>query len=269
MTTIYLGSVLLEPNRWTKDKTPTIRVSEWIGRARSAGFDGIELWENHYRRAIGGNEERQALQVSGFVAIFNTYTGFGPEDSEKRLQTSEAIRALGPRVTGVKFNVSRTASEPARLAAECRTARDWGRQLPAQVRLLCECHPGTPLETPAAAAPVFAGEWADTTRFAAIVHPFIYDVPESLRAWAESIGASRIAHIHVQVCTPEDRRVRLDQRPAQVRQTLRLLKEAGVRDASWTLEFTEGTGTPDGDVPERLWENALRDLAFLRTELDR
>jgi hypothetical protein len=30
---IYLGSILLEPNRWAAGKQPSYRVSDWHGRA--------------------------------------------------------------------------------------------------------------------------------------------------------------------------------------------------------------------------------------------
>lgn len=40
---IFQGTVLLEANRWAKDRTPTYRVSEWLGRLAAAGVDGIEL----------------------------------------------------------------------------------------------------------------------------------------------------------------------------------------------------------------------------------
>jgi sugar phosphate isomerase/epimerase len=265
MATIYLGSILLEPNRWAKDKAPTLRVSEWTERARVAGFDGIELWENHYRRALGGEAERQALRSSGSVTVFNSYAACGPEGRGDRAEATTAARELGRSVKGVKFNVGKT-EEPARLAQELRATREWAETLPAPVRLLCECHPGTALETPDAAAKAFTGEWADTRRFAAIVHPFS-QTAESLRTWVDALGP-RIAHLHVQTRMPDDRIVRLDRRAAEVREVLRVLRAGGILPAaSFTLEFTEGTRTPDGDVPEKLWENALRDLAFLREEL--
>ena len=40
---IYLGTVLLERNRWTPDRIPTFKVSEWAASIRAAGFDGVIL----------------------------------------------------------------------------------------------------------------------------------------------------------------------------------------------------------------------------------
>lgn len=60
---VYLGSILLEPNRWPDrpeatysrlrqltriaQGPPFIQVSNWLQRAKADGFDGVELWENH------------------------------------------------------------------------------------------------------------------------------------------------------------------------------------------------------------------------------
>ena len=57
-TEIYIGTILLERNRWTRDKKPTCLVSEWIPRFKEAGFDGMELWENH--AALASSTELKA-----------------------------------------------------------------------------------------------------------------------------------------------------------------------------------------------------------------
>ena len=60
---IFLGTILLEPNRWPdkaestysrlqklspfKQGTPQILASQWMERVVADGFDGIELWANH------------------------------------------------------------------------------------------------------------------------------------------------------------------------------------------------------------------------------
>jgi hypothetical protein len=40
MHPVYLGTVLLEKNRWTPDKRPSFAVSDWAARIAAAGFDG-------------------------------------------------------------------------------------------------------------------------------------------------------------------------------------------------------------------------------------
>ena len=44
---IYIGTILLEVNRWTAGKEPSYLVSEWVERFAEAGFDGMELWQFH------------------------------------------------------------------------------------------------------------------------------------------------------------------------------------------------------------------------------
>ena len=61
---IYIGTILLELNRWGSPKTPTYRVSEWLDRFQEAGFDGMELWE--YHATLCPSEELAALEASTF-----------------------------------------------------------------------------------------------------------------------------------------------------------------------------------------------------------
>ena len=53
---IYISSVLLEKNRWGT-RVPSLKVSDWSQRMFDAGFDGIELWENHLLLADAAERE--------------------------------------------------------------------------------------------------------------------------------------------------------------------------------------------------------------------
>ena len=81
---IYIGSILLEKSRWSADKTPTYRVSEWTERFADVGFDGVELWE--YHATLCSPEELTALEAPRCpVAIFNSYASLdddGEADGE-------------------------------------------------------------------------------------------------------------------------------------------------------------------------------------------
>jgi sugar phosphate isomerase/epimerase len=250
---IYFGSIVLEPNRWKAGKEPSYKLSEWLPRIRSAGFDGVELWENHYRKA-NPNEQKALADATDYLPIFNTYTGFTPADSERRERetVAQAIRLLKCRAC--KFNVGGEVGE---WDSYLRTASDWAKSLPADCNPLCECHPGTVLETPEGAGKAFA-VW--DSRFQAIVHPFAVP-PDTLREWFRQLGG-RIRHVHVQLRDEKGVFLRLDRRPRLVKEALTILRDNGFA-GSFTLEFTEGTRTPH-DTPEMLWENAEADLAFLR-----
>ncbi len=60
---IFLGTVLLERNRWAKDgRRSSVQVSDWTQRAHDDGFDGLELWEDHVNLAT--EDERERLRTA-------------------------------------------------------------------------------------------------------------------------------------------------------------------------------------------------------------
>lgn len=247
----YLASILLEPNRWKPGRPPSIRVSDWSARAAAAGFAGWELFENHYRRA--DDAERERLERSELpVEILNSYAAFdaGADSGVERSAVAVAARRLG--ASGVKFNVG---NDPRQRDAY-RAAID---SFPSGARLLCECHPGTLLEAPEAAAE-FAAFWPDAP-FDAIVHPFLLG-PERVARWLQVIGA-RVRHAHVQMRARADERkfIALSDEATRARECLAALAEGGFR-GTFSLEFAAPTSRGD-DEPEALFAAARRDLDFL------
>lgn len=246
---IYIGSILLEKGRWSADKTPTYRVSEWTERFAEAGFDGIELWE--YHATLCSPEELGALEKSACpVAIFNSYASLDDDGEKDRQTVVEMTKRLG--ASGVKFNVGK---DPGAREHYVRNLRQWRDALGPGVQLLCECHGGTIVEEPAEARRFFdevGGEWQ------IMVHAF--SRPERLRGWVEHFG-SDVVHVHAHL-TSERRYILFEHASDRITEAIRVLREGGFCD-SFTLEFTEGTRTPDETI-EGLWENAVRDLEFLR-----
>jgi sugar phosphate isomerase/epimerase len=244
---IYLGSVLLESNRWTRERLPTFRVSEWTDRSAAAGFDGIELWENHC--ALADPAERAALQAAHLpVTIYNSYVMLRADGEPARRQAAAFVREL--KAPAVKFNVG---ADPETLESELRTAREWAAGMPG-VRLLCECHPGTALEDAATAAAALAGY----PEIGVIVHPCNRaDLPD----WLRHLGP-KIRHAHVQMVTAQRRRWRLCDQPTLARERLAMLRDGGFT-GSLTIEFTAGVGVAP-ESREALFAAACADLAFLR-----
>jgi sugar phosphate isomerase/epimerase len=246
---ILLGTILLEPNRWAAGRVPTYRVSEWLDRMREAGFDGLELWENHAAMAPDG--EIQALCRSPLpVTVFNSYATMDDAGRERRRRAAALARRL--KATGVKFNVG---ADPGRLEAELANVRSWAAEMPG-ARLLCECHPGTALEDPETAAQALAS----CPDIGAIVHAF--SVPD-LGLWFRHLGA-RIAHVHVQLTDDAGRRCRLRAQSGFARERLAMVHDLGFA-GTFTVEFTEGVGTPPEDQ-EALFRAAVDDLAFLKED---
>ena len=244
----YLATVCLERNRWGS-RRPSLRASEWIGRAVREGFDGVELWENHYL-AADAQERADLLELRAQVAVFNTYAGMSddPADAEQRRRAAEALLQLS--VPAVKYNLGR---DPAKHDEYRRNLLNWEATLPAACALLCECHPGSVLEEPDAAAAFLAD--LDPARFAAIAH--ISGDAAALQRWTAALGP-RLRHVHVQCRTPEHA---TPAGRAQLAACVDVLRAAGFTGSA-AVEFTRGIG-PNERI-EAIYANARADLAALR-----
>jgi sugar phosphate isomerase/epimerase len=249
---IYIGSVLLEKNRWTEKKVPTFRVSEWVDRFAADGFDGVELWANH--AAIASEVERLTSAACP-ISIFSSYVDFTDAAETERKDTAKNIKSLNcPRI---KYNVG---AVPIHWEAYQRNLQRWRDGLPDTATLLCECHPGTVIEEAVDAHRFF--DEMGMNGHGIIVHPF--SRMDSLVEWFETFG-SAIQHAHLQLRDEKDQFIRFDRQPERVREALRIMKDYGFQ-GSFTLEFTEGTRQP-GENIEDLYRNALRDLACLKDAL--
>lgn len=250
-TPVYLATVCLERNRWSS-RVPSLRVSEWVDRVLSDGFDGIELWENHYL-AVAPDEQRRLREVCRPLAIFNCYAGFDddPQAAAQRARAAEVVVQLG--ATAVKYNVG---ADPAQVDTYRRNLLAWAGALPEQCRLLCECHPGTVLEQSDGAARFFAG--LDEHRFGVIAHA--PGTPAQLEQWLQTLGR-RVQHLHLQRRDPSDATPDGEQRLMRCAEVLRACAFTG----SASVEFTRGIGRDERI--ETIYENARADARAFRRAL--
>lgn len=250
-----LASVALEPNRWkpVEARVPSFKVSDWSAPAAAAGFGGWELWEPHY--FLADDAERARLHESAFpVRIFNTYALPGIDPDSRWQQVVDAVRRLGPQVRGIKFNLGK---DPATAAAQIEAAMEWAAQLPEQVRLLCECHPGTVLETPDGAGRAFA-TWP-ASRFGAILHP-LGGGPDHCDAWFSALPG-RIEHLHWQGRDADNRICSITDDSARLTAVLDALRRHAFTGTQ-SIEFVCGTGRP-GESVDGLFAAAKADLPAL------
>jgi len=255
MSRFYIGTILLERNRWAKPKTPTYLVSEWVERFREAGFDGMELWE--YHATLCSEAELQALTGSPLpVAVYNSYCGFDDASVEARRTAAEMARRFG--AGGVKFNVG---GEPRQRSEYLKNLAAWEEDLPDGCRMLCECHGGTIVEEPAEAERFFRDFGLD--RVEIIVHAFGPDLGQ-LHRWFDAFGPA-VTLAHVQISGDGGGRDLLENNSVHALRALEVMQDAGFT-GSYTLEFTKGTREPDENI-DGLWGAALRDLRFLREAL--
>lgn len=252
MPDVYLATVALERNRWKPAaQGVTVRASEWIARARSAGFDGLELFQRHYLN-VDPAERSALLSEKAFIPIFNGYATFDADGQEMRSAEAEAATQLACR--GIKFNLGKAAEA---LPTYAESYAEWIRQLPQACQPLCECHGGTVIETPESARRFFSAPEVPAPGI--ITH--LLGTPDpgaasALLAWVEAFG-SALTHIHVQT-----RKGLLEAFPEASRKQVRCLLDAGFT-GSWSLEFTEGTAKPEENI-DAIWDNLQRDLEFLK-----
>ena len=242
---IYIGTVLMEKNRWAEVRTPTISISDWTGRFKDEGFDGIELWQNH--AFLADEEERRKLSESPVpVRIFNSYNRCEKETLDERKRAVEMVNLFSSE--GMKYNFGRDAE---RHEEYCASVKEWRDMLPENFRFLCECHGGTTMQNPQKARDVFLELGLDD--YEVIIHG-MGGSDENLEKVFQ-IHDRHITHIHVNVSDWSEKGENFLQKRVD------LLRELGFR-GSYTIEFTEGI-KEDLSV-EQLFKNAARDMKMLR-----
>ncbi len=251
---VYLASVALEPNRWAGGdrRLPSFEITALATDLRAAGWDGLECWEYHYTMA--SPEERARLAtLAPPVKVFNTY--WTPDREPEPARILDPVAAL-PQVEAVKFNF---AGNRATLPEQFARVRDWLAALPARVALLCECHHGSPVETPGEASAWLAHD--PDPRKGLIIHPLALDETR-LREWFAACGGA-IRHLHLAWRDAAlGRWMSVAEDPGRVRRRLELCHELGFR-GSLAVEFVSGTGRP-GESVQALLKQARADLAALR-----
>lgn len=243
MREIYFATVAIEKNRWTPGKIPTIQAGDFIACAEADGFDGIELWENHFLMA--SLEEKERIVQSGKVKIYNSYLSLA-EDGGDVTPVVEAIWALKPQ--GVKYNFAHGGD----VMEQKKRLLQFADRLPEGTRLLCECHAGTLLEDPVLAGEVFKDL---DRRFGAILH--LSAEPDMIARCFENYG-DRICHIHAQNRVGNAYAF-FDAHEERLGGAWKQMRQLGF-DGTVSVEFTV-----DEASAQATYRNACRDLAWLRT----
>lgn len=253
---VYLATVLLEPNRWGS-RDPSIDLREWLPRVKAAGFDGIEIWDDHLLKTEPA--VAAAIASDEFPTILNHYDTGLDASSAAREKLHKLITHIGCR--GMKWNGPKGTEG----AAEClRNMRPWIEQFPSNFLALCECHPGTVFEN----IPEFAESTANwNTPPPVILHLLNMDADDV--HYMLTHFPERVAHIHLQMRHEHDNSImRLDERPDLFQEQIKILKDADFA-GSYSIEFTKGCTHADGPDIETLFSHALQDLKFLRGELNK
>lgn len=248
---IYLGTVLLEKNRWAQVRTPTINISELLPHIANAGFDGLELWQNH--ALLASPKEKELLANSKLpVKILNSYARCESEHENERNASVELAKYLS--VLGMKYNSGKDHNKHEEY---CLNIKKWREMLPDDFRFLCECHGGTTLQKHNEAVNVLQKIIGD--QYEVIIHAFGCD-EKALKNLFE-IHGHHITHIHANL----SHRTSLTE--SDIQSKINLMRELGF-NGSYTIEFTEGVGE-ENENPETLLRNAIRDFALLKKFLEK
>lgn len=200
-------------------------------------------------------QERRRLKESPVpICIYNSYATMDPGGGQARADDAKACKAL--ECTGVKFNLG---SDVTNFDQDIAAAAQWGDQFPPDVRLMCECHPGTIMETPENAQRAFQ-RW-DGARFEAMLHPLLLTTEEIAR-WFEYLG-HRITHAHLQMRNENNIFMALAEDRRRILDTAKRMKSFGFQ-GTWSIEFVKGTCTKQDRTPA-LFDASANDLKTLRS----
>lgn len=216
-----------------------------------AGFDGIELWEYHASKT--SEAEQQRLKDSPLpIRIFNSYATLDTPLNAQQLSAARWAQQLAAKQ--IKFNIG---NDPHKFDTYVENVAQWAKHLPSTVQLLCECHPGTLVETPVEAGRAFT-RWSQVG-VEAIIHPFNLQ-PDQLVQWFQHIGP-HITHAHVQTHR-KGRMQSLAYDMKLVKENVNIMQHEGFR-GSFSIEFTIGVGQREEQI-HTLFQNAVDDLVLLR-----
>jgi sugar phosphate isomerase/epimerase len=250
---IYFSTVLLDKNRWGS-REPSILMTDWLDKISNAGFDGLELWENHLLKTDA--TQMKAVQKGPIpVKVLNTYCGFDDQSEEQRKLTAECAHQVS--ASAVKFNFGNDKSLE---QSYCENLLKWRELLPKGCKLLCECHPYTVLENVDDAARVLNTIAEDVE---IIVHVFGGD-DEDFNTRLK-IFDSPITHTHVAGGGVEGYRYSPLSEGDKVPNRIKAIKESGFT-GSWTIEFCDGVASKDENI-DHIFEAAVKDLNTLRNYL--
>lgn len=250
MKKIYLGTIALEKNRWAKGRNPSFNVSDFIPNLKDDGFYGMELWEYHYTLAT--DEEKAKLAECDIPFYFNTYISIEKRNDELFKSIGDAVKAIG--ATAVKFNFSRNWGEDIpTVSTQLENLKRFTDFLPADVKMLCECHANTVMEVPEDAGEIFAK--LDKEKYGAIIH-FETDTELADRCF-ESYG-DRICHMHCQYKGGAPGFQSMDDGTGKAEHLVNYYKNKGF-DGTMAIEFVKFE-----ESAEQHYENAKKELKYLR-----
>lgn len=202
-----LGTIALEPNRWTAYHEPRTDLLEVLPQVRAAGFDKLEVWQWHVTlrclsaiRALKGKGDELGVQFV-YIGVYPSFTASGVEGREQmRIQADILDKAeiLGTSrlkvMLGCGLRGGVASPEQIQLTAE-RLGGWYNEAKRRGIGMCMELHGGTMFD------PIEAGEKFmrdfPALDFTICYQPADFADTEKSLALADRF-AGRISHIHLQ-----------------------------------------------------------------------
>jgi sugar phosphate isomerase/epimerase len=273
---LLFNTIMLEINRWTKDKILTRPLSELLPALKKAEFTTLEIWQYHISR-LTDNELTALKDQLDALEFASVALGAYPILHLEGTQGQEAAAQL-ERLVGYAAILGTTTFKifPGRLASADADDSAWQRSLQRlrdlaarladnNMELTLETHGNTLCDTEASINRMLA-ELSDISNLGLCFQPYTDQDTEATLAFFSTL-APAIRHIHLQNRTMSDNTCsRLaDGDWYECARLLQVAKTSGF-DGLLSLEFTAGLFPPEGAVfdPQTVIDNALQDAEFVR-----
>jgi sugar phosphate isomerase/epimerase len=270
-----LGTIALEPNRWTGKRNPRYSLLELLPLARDYGFDKLEVWQWHAStRYLKDMREVKAkadeLGISfPYIGVYPAFILDGPDGrEEERIQADVLDKAeiLGTRALKIMLGVGLkgSAATPELVAKTADRFGAWYRAAKARgISMAVELHGGTMFD-PVESGIAFMARYPELD-FSICYQPYDFTDTAKGLALADRF-AGRISHIHLQAPQPREKGGKydlLEDSPFDFRQLIPHILRRNPA-ATMTLEFVRDciqNDTPFDIKP--VLESARRDGEFV------
>jgi sugar phosphate isomerase/epimerase len=270
-----LGTIALEPNRWTGRRNPRFSLLELLPQIKASGFDRIEAWQWHVSN-LYLKETREVRARADELGVDFTYIGVYPSfilegadaREEERIQSDILDKAeiLGTRTLKIMLGVGLkgSAATPEQKTLTAKRFGKWYREARSRgIAMAVELH-GNTMFDPVETGIEFMNAHPELD-FSICYQP--YDFTDTAKALDLADRFSgRITHIHLQAPQPREQGGKYDLLEESRLSYRKLIPHILFRNpgATLTLEFVKDC--IQNDKPFELkpvLENALRDGLFV------
>jgi sugar phosphate isomerase/epimerase len=208
-----LGTITLEPNRWSRFKDPKMDLIDLLPLIKETGFDKVEVWQWHVTtrsmnavRAI--KEKGDEVGVSfPYIGVYPWFILDGADNREQeRIQADVLDKAeiLGTKMLKIMLGVGLRGGDatPAQVALTAQRFGAWYREAKSRgIGMAVELHGGTIFD-PVESGIAFMEQYPELD-FSICYQAYDFEDTEKSLALADRF-AGRISHIHLQAPqTPE------------------------------------------------------------------